>query len=147
LAGRDIATTRRACAKFKELPVAIMNFVEGTRFSAAKQRQQGAAFMHLLLPRAGGVAFVLDAMGSALRAVLDVTIVYPAARPTFADLFADRIPEIHVKVVQLPIPTELAPGHYAQDAQARELIQKWINQLWSEKDASIERTLQQAGVT
>lgn len=144
LAGRDIAETRRACAKFKDLPVAIMNFVEGTRFSPTKQRAQGSAFAHLLQPRAGGIAFVLDAMGTALRAVLDVTIVYPAARPSFADLFADRIPAIHVIVVERPIPTGLTPGDYAQDPAARERVQEWINQVWTEKDAAIARILQPA---
>jgi len=141
LAGRDIEATRRACAKFKDLPVAIMNFVEGTRFSEAKQRAQESSFAHLLKPKAGGIAFVLDAMGSALQAVLDVTIVYPAARPSFADLFADRIPAIHVTVIERPIPRELLLGHYAQDPAAREQVQAWINQLWSEKDAAIARTL------
>jgi 1-acyl-sn-glycerol-3-phosphate acyltransferase len=145
LAGRDIEVTRRACAKFKDLPVAIMNFVEGTRFSAAKQRAQGSSFAHLLKPKAGGIAFVMDAMGSALQAVLDVTIVYPAARPSFADLFADRIPAIHVMVVERPIPAELLPSHDVQDAAARERVQGWINQLWSEKDAAIDRTLAQSG--
>ena len=144
LAGRDIEATRRACAKFKDLPVAIMNFVEGTRFSAAKQRAQDSGFAHLLKPKAGGVAFVLDAMGSALQAVLDVTIVYPAARPSFADLFADRIPAIHVTIIERPIPRELLQGQYSQDPAARERVQGWINTLWFEKDAAIGRTLAQA---
>src|SRR5690606_3685727 len=36
LGRRDIETTRLACEKFREIPVAIMNFVEGTRFTPAK---------------------------------------------------------------------------------------------------------------
>jgi 1-acyl-sn-glycerol-3-phosphate acyltransferase len=141
LAGRDVAATRRACAKFKDLPVAIMNFAEGTRFTPAKQQAQASPFRNLLKPKAGGIAFVLDAMGSALHAVLDVTIVYPAARPTFADLFADRIPAIHVTIIERPIPHEIIAGNYAQDAAAREPMQRWINQLWSEKDAAMTLTL------
>ncbi len=144
LAGRDIEATRRACDKFKNLPVAIMNFVEGTRFTTAKQHAQGSGFAHLLKPKAGGVAFVLDAMGSALHAVLDVTIVYPAARPSFADLFADRIPAIHVSIVERPIPAGLLAANYTQDPVAREQVQGWINQLWMEKDAAIGRTLAEA---
>jgi 1-acyl-sn-glycerol-3-phosphate acyltransferase len=143
LAGRDLEATRRACAKFKDLPVAIMNFVEGTRFSAAKQQAQGGGFAHLLKPKAGGIAFVVDAMGDALQAALDVTIVYPAARPSFADLFADRIPAIHVTVVERPIPAELLPSH-SPDPCVREHVERWINQLWLEKDATIDRTLAQA---
>jgi 1-acyl-sn-glycerol-3-phosphate acyltransferase len=146
LAGRDIEATRKACAKFKSLPVAIMNFVEGTRFTPVKQQAQGSRFVHLLQPKAGGVAFVLDAMGSALHSVLDVTIVYPAARPSFADLFADRIPAIHVSILERPIPSELVESNYAQDPTAREQMQGWINRLWSEKDATIARTLEQSAI-
>jgi hypothetical protein len=122
-----------------------MNFVEGTRFSPAKQRAQGSGFTHLLKPKAGGVAFVLDAMGTALHAVLDVTIVYPASRPSFADLFADRIPAIHLSVIERAIPSHLLGCNYTQDPQARERMQEWVNQLWLEKDAAIERTLAQTG--
>jgi 1-acyl-sn-glycerol-3-phosphate acyltransferase len=147
LAGRDVEVTRRACAKFKDLPVAIMNFVEGTRFSAAKQRTQASGFAYLLKPKAGGIAFVLDAMGSALQAVLDVTIVYPAARPSFADLFADRIPAIHVTIIERPIPEELLQGQYSQDPAARERVQGWINGLWFEKDTAIGHILAQADAT
>src|SRR5687767_12342540 len=59
LAGRDIEATRRACAKFRDLPVAIMNFVEGTRFTPEKHAKQASPFARLLKPRAGGIAFVL----------------------------------------------------------------------------------------
>ena len=38
-AQKDIETTMRACEKFKTFPVSIMNFVEGTRFTAEKHRR------------------------------------------------------------------------------------------------------------
>jgi 1-acyl-sn-glycerol-3-phosphate acyltransferase len=34
LAAADMEATRRACEKFRGIPVSIMNFVEGTRFTA-----------------------------------------------------------------------------------------------------------------
>ncbi|HSH27243.1 MAG TPA: acetyltransferase, partial [Wenzhouxiangella sp.] len=74
LAGRDIAATRRACRKFTHIPVAIVNFVEGTRFTPAKQAAGNSPYRYLLKPRAGGVAFTLDAMGEALDTLIDVTI-------------------------------------------------------------------------
>jgi 1-acyl-sn-glycerol-3-phosphate acyltransferase len=140
LAGRDIAATRRACAKFKEIPVSVMNFVEGTRFTPRKHEQQASAFAHLLKPKAGAVAFVLDAMGGALQAVLDITIVYPRGRPTFADLFANRVPEVRVTVIQRPIPPELLGGDYASDPALRVRVQRWLNEIWTEKDATIEQS-------
>jgi 1-acyl-sn-glycerol-3-phosphate acyltransferase len=139
LAGRDIAATRRACERFREIPVAVMNFVEGTRFTAAKHAAQQSPYRHLLRPKAGGVAFVLDAMGDGLQAILDVTIVYPHGRPSLLDLFADRMPEVRVEVRERPIPREFAGGDYQNDAAFRERFQAWMNALWAEKDAAIAR--------
>jgi 1-acyl-sn-glycerol-3-phosphate acyltransferase len=137
LAGKDIAATRRACEKFRGLPVSVMNFVEGTRFTEAKHRQQSAPFRYLLRPKAGGVAFVLDAMGSGLHSILDVTIAYPAGLPTLVDLVANRIPRIRVHVQARPIPAGFAAGDYEKDAAFRERFQQWINGLWVEKDVRL----------
>jgi 1-acyl-sn-glycerol-3-phosphate acyltransferase len=137
LAGRDIEATRRACAKFMHIPVAVMNFVEGTRFTPAKHQQQASPFTHLLKPKAGGVAFVLDAMGSALHSILDVTIVYPGGRPTMLDLFANRVPEVRINIRERPIPAELLGGDYQNDPAFRERVQSWLNELWLEKDRLI----------
>lgn len=141
LAGRDIEATRRACEKFREIPVAIMNFVEGTRFTPAKRATQGAPYRHLLKPKSGGVAFVLDAMGTGLQAILDVTIAYPGGRPSMMDLMADRVPEIRVHVRQRPIPDELLHGDYRNDRAFRVRFQQWMNGLWREKDADVARLL------
>jgi len=139
LAGRDVAVTRRACAKFMHIPVAVMNFVEGTRFTPEKHDKQASPFTHLLKPKAGGVAFVLDAMGSALHSLLDVTIVYPAGRPTMLDLFANRVGEVRVHIRERPIPAELLGGDYQNDPAFRERAQGWLNDVWSEKDRAIAR--------
>ncbi len=142
LAGRDIAATRRACDKFRTIPVAVMNFVEGTRFTDAKHARQASPYRFLLRPRAGGVAFVLDAMGEGLQSILDVTLVYPEGRPSFADLFADRIGSVRVDVRERPIPVEFVGGEYQGDAAFRERFQAWMNAIWAEKDATIARLME-----
>ncbi len=134
LAGRDIEATRRACARFMHIPVSMMNFVEGTRFTPAKQQHQGSPFAHLLKPKAGGIAFVLDAMGRALHSILDVTIIYPAGRPTMLDLFANRVREVRVNIRERPIPADLLGGDYQNDPAFRERVQAWLNELWLDKD-------------
>jgi len=139
LAGRDIEATRRACEKFQGIPVSLINFVEGTRFTAAKHAAQASPYSSLLRPKAGGVAFVLDAMGDAMHAILDVTIVYPHGIPTIADLFSDRIGEVRVHIRELPIPLSLASGDYQNDAAFRDRFQAWMNALWEEKNAQVER--------
>lgn len=141
LAGRDIEATRRACAKFRSIPVAIMNFVEGTRFTADKHARQASPFQRLLKPKSGGVAFVLDAMGQGLHAVLDVSIAYPAGTPSLVDLLANRIPEVRVQVRQFPIPAELANGDYQHDREFRVHFQRWMNGLWQQKDADLAQLL------
>jgi 1-acyl-sn-glycerol-3-phosphate acyltransferase len=137
LAGRDIAATRRACEKFRGIPVSLINFLEGTRFTPAKHAAQASPYRRLLKPKAGGVAFVLDAMGEAMHAILDVTIVYPHGIPTITDMFADRVPEVRVHIRELPIPQELVHGDYQNDAAFRERFQAWTNELWLQKDIRV----------
>jgi 1-acyl-sn-glycerol-3-phosphate acyltransferase len=142
--GKDKQATRAACEKFRHAPVSVMNFVEGTRFTPTKHAQQQSPFANLLRPRAGGVAFVLEAMGDMFQSIVDVTIVYPAGRPTMIDLLTDRIPEIRARVRLLPIPQQFAGGDYENDAEFRTRFQDWINSLWTEKDALIAQ-MQSAG--
>lgn len=127
-------TTRRACEKFRGMPVSILIFAEGTRFRPAKHEQQASPYRYLLKPKAGGVAFVLEAMGDALHTVLDVTISYPHGHPTFIDLFMNRLPEVRVDIRERAIPVEIVAGNYEHDLAARERAQAWINALWQEKD-------------
>jgi len=137
LAGRDVAATRKACEKFRHIPVSIMNFVEGTRFTPAKHARQASPFRHLLKPKAGGVAFVVGAMGEAIDTVLDVTLHYEPARPTLVDLFSDRVREVRLHVQARPVPAGLAQGDYENDRAHRVRFQGWINEMWLEKDARL----------
>lgn len=138
LRGKDVEATRRACARFSEIPVSVMNFVEGTRFTPAKHADQGSPYAHLLKPKAGGVAFVLETMGGILDALVDVTIVYPAGRPTLLELFAGRVRDVRVEVTRRQLPRELLGGDYENDAAFRARFQSWIGELWRAKDTAIE---------
>jgi 1-acyl-sn-glycerol-3-phosphate acyltransferase len=137
LRGKDVEATRRACQKFAELPVSVMNFVEGTRFTPAKHDRQRSPFKHLLKPKAGGVAFVLETMGETLRSIIDITIVYPDGRPTLTDLLSGRVNRVRVHVQRREIPRELLVGNYENDVEVRERYQTWINGIWAEKDRLI----------
>ena len=145
LGRRDMEATRRACEKFRDIPVSVMNFVEGTRFTPGKHAGQSSPYRHLLKPKSGGVAFVLDAMGDGLHALLDVTIAYPGGRPSMIDLMADRVPAVRVHVRLLPIPAELVAGNYQDDRAFRARFQQWMNGLWQQKDADLERMLAAPG--
>jgi 1-acyl-sn-glycerol-3-phosphate acyltransferase len=138
LQGKDREATRRACEKFRHMPVSVMNFVEGTRFTPAKQKAQSSPYRYLLRPKAGGLAFVLDAMGEALHAIVDVTIIYPEGPCTLMDLIAGRVHDIRVHVRERPIDTTLI-GSYDEDTAFRGRVKSWVNTLWSEKDAQADR--------
>ena len=137
LRGTDVIATRKACAKFRDMPVSVMNFVEGTRFTPRKHAAQASPYTHLLKPKSGGVAFVLDAMGDALHAVVDVTLRYPMGRPTLVDLLGGRVRRIEVRVRTFAIPDDMLGGDYENDPVYRERFQRWINGLWAEKDAQL----------
>ncbi|HUT53565.1 MAG TPA: acyltransferase [bacterium] len=133
LKGKDLATTRKACEKFRTMPVSIMNFVEGTRFTAAKHESQRSPYRRLLRPKAAGVAFVLGAMGERLSGILNVTIVYPDGARDLWQFLCGRVGEVRVKVEALPVTPEIL-GDYFDDEQYRERFQEWLNGLWAEKD-------------
>ena len=139
LGRRDMQATRRACEKFRAIPVSVMNFVEGTRFTPEKHAAQLSPFHHLLKPKSGGVAFVIDAMGDSLHAILDVTIVYPGGRPSLVDLIGGRVPEVRVAIRERPIPDMLIGGDYQEDRAFRARFQQWMNGVWEEKDAEVAR--------
>ena len=143
LGKRDMEATRRACAKFVDIPVSVMNFVEGTRYTPDKHASQASPYRHLLKPKSGGVAFVLDAMGQGLHAIVDVTIAYPGGRPSMMDLMANRVPQVIVQVRQRPIPADLVEGDYQSDRSFRARFQQWMNGVWQDKDTDLDRLLGQ----
>ncbi len=134
LRGKDMETTRRACARFKHQPTTIMNFLEGTRFTPAKHDQQQSPYTHLLKPKAGGIAFVLSAMGGQIRSMIDVTIAYHDKKIGMWDLLSGGIHKVSVRVRLLTIPQELLAGDYENDPEFKRQFQEWVNQLWREKD-------------
>jgi len=142
--GKDLETTRKACEKFKEIPVSVMNFLEGTRFTTAKHDAQGSPYQHLLKPKSGGIAFVLSAMGGQLRSMLDVTIVYHDKAIGFWDLLCGRVHHLTVHIVERPIPEHFGYGNYESDPGFRAEFQEWVNQLWLEKDALISSIKQES---
>ena len=82
------------------------------------------------------LGMALETMGELFDGMVDVTIVYPGGVPTFMDLMTGRIDEIIVNVRQRPIPKELLVDAQGRAAD-RALLQRWINDIWAEKDAEI----------
>jgi len=137
LKGKDLENTKKACEKFKHVPVSIMNFVEGTRFTPQKKKDQNTPFTHLLTPKAGGVAFVMGSMGEYLHKIIDVTIVYPEKIPTFWDYASGRVNKIIIEFEVISL-TDVLSGDYLSDAEFKNRFFVWLNALWQKKDKKID---------
>lgn len=125
--GQDLRTAEQAGRRFRGKRVAVLNFVEGTRFSPRKREAQASPYRSLLIPKTGGISALMEAMGDDLQAAIDVTLVYSEKKPgTFLDLLAGRIGTVKVQLRQHPLPASTAE------------LRPWINQVWQEKDGWIQ---------
>lgn len=143
LRGRDLENARRACEKFRNIPVAMMNFPEGTRFSPEKRDRYNSPYRNLLVPRLGGMGQVLYALGSELDALIDVTIVYPGRStgqpaPTFWQLLSGQLLRITVRAEWVEIPASLRGRDFRRDESFRKELEEWMQELWSRKDRLIQ---------
>ena len=133
--GKDLETTKKACQRFHDTPITLINYVEGTRFLAKKHRLQQSPYQHLLKPKAGGISFILSAMQGHIDTVLDVTIVYSSSNIIWPFL-QGKMREITVHVEQRSVTPDLI-GDYQNDPAFRAHFQKWLNGVWGEKDQTI----------
>ncbi|WP_426809910.1 acyltransferase [Pseudomonas sp. WOUb67] len=146
LKGKDLEITKAACELFKRQPVTVVNYLEGTRFTEAKRQEQQSPYRYLLKPKAGGVAFVLAALGEQLDALLDVTIVYPGNQaPGFWALLNGSISRVIIDIQVRELDPALWAGDYENDPEFRQTVQAWVNQLWVEKDQRIEQLRAEMG--
>jgi len=138
LAGKDVEATRKACEKYKTIPVSVMNFVEGSRFTEKKRVEGQSRYKNLLNPRPGGTGLVLTSMGDYLSDILNVTIKYGENRRSFWGFLSGRVKEITVVVETIPVTEELK-GDFHSDQEYRERFINWLNNLWQEKDLLLEK--------
>ena len=139
--GKDVEATRRACEKFKLIPVSVLNFLEGTRFTPSKHKHQHSPYRHLLVPKCGGFAFAINALDKRITHVLDVTIAYPQGRQSFWNFICGKVHQVTVEVVQREIPNALLSGNYSDDEHYRHEFKEWVNGIWKEKDERLDSLL------
>ena len=78
-------------------------------------------------------------MGEQLKSLVNVTIHYPAGRPGYWDLLCGNVQDVVVQFEEVPIPAEFIGKNYEQDGEYRTAFQGWINTLWEDKDALLDR--------
>ncbi|MEK6807123.1 MAG: acyltransferase [Pseudomonadota bacterium] len=139
---QDLKTIRRSCEIYKTVPVTVVNFVEGTRFSEAKRAETGSPFRHLLRPKSAGISFALNAMGEQFAGLIDVTIAYqPTDKNLLWSFLRGEQSQLAMHVDVRPIPQDLIAGDYQGDAEFRTRFQNWLNELWTRKDARLDRMI------
>ncbi|WP_114416684.1 acyltransferase [Marinospirillum perlucidum] len=144
LRGKDLEITRKACDRLQGRAVSLVNYLEGTRFTPAKQERQNSPYRYLLKPKSGGVAFTLKAMGKQLDSLLDVTLVYPGDKPpTFWELLSGQVGRVIIDLEQQPLPARMCEGDYQEDREFRKEFHAWIGDIWAHKDAKIAQLKQE----
>ena len=141
LRNEDRESARRACAKFAKVPTSVMNFAEGTRFTAEKHLAQEAPYQHLLKPKAGAMAMALGAMGAQFHSLLDATIAYPDGVPSFWQYLCGKSFRVVLHVRQVEIPMEFCTGDYEADRAMRKAFHRWLDEIWVRKDQELARAL------
>lgn len=142
LKGDDLKTTREFCARFRDQPITVVNFAEGTRFSEAKRIAQPSPHRHLLRPKSAGLAFTLAAMGEQFDGIVDVTIAYrPSRHPVVWSFLIGEQADLAMHIDVRPVPAGVLAGDYQDDPEFRARFQSWVNALWARKDARLERMI------
>jgi 1-acyl-sn-glycerol-3-phosphate acyltransferase len=141
LRGKDLENAARACEKLKHIPVSMVTFPEGTRFSESKRVSQNSPYKHLLRPRYGGVGQVLYSFDDALDCLIDVTIIYPDGTPSVWQYLSGQVKKICVHIELRPIDDNLRGQNFRGDPIAKGHLKSWIGRIWEEKEALISHTL------
>lgn len=141
LRGKDLENAARACAKLKHIPVSMMTFPEGTRFTQAKREQQNSPFNHMLRPRYGGIGQILYSFDDALDKLIDVTIVYPDGTPTIWHFVSGQVRKISVHIQLRSIDSEIRGRNFREDAAAKSHLKNWLKDIWDEKENYISQVI------
>lgn len=145
LVGRDLAEARRACELLTDKPFVLLNYLEGTRFTADKHSKQQSPYRHLLKPKAGGFALALSSLGDKIDGILDMTIVYPDGVPEYDELWAGKVSRLGVEIREVtmdePLLSDLKQGNYQTDPATKDKLHTWLDELWQQKDQTIDRLM------
>ncbi|WP_353667444.1 acetyltransferase [Marinomonas sp. THO17] len=141
LAGKDLATTKRSCERLLNRPNSILTFVEGTRFTQAKQEAQASQYQHLLKPKAGGVGFILQTMPQRINSITDLNVLYDQANISGWDVLCGRLSKAKVMVREVALPESFLSAEFRPADQDRDAFFEWFNLYWHDKDVRMGHQL------
>jgi len=133
--GKDFESTQKACEKFKHQPVAIMNYVEGTRLTPEKFKKLSGEYNYLMKPKAGGLGYALCAMGGSIQEMLTITILYPNhTQPSAWAFLSGQVDHVSIKIEAHQIPATFLGSDYQNDPEFRKEFQAWLSDKWRGMD-------------
>jgi len=141
LIGKDLETTRRSCVRLLKRPNAIMSFVEGTRFTDAKHKQQASPYDCLLKPRAGGISFILQTMPQTIKSITDINVLYQQPKVSGWDLLCGRIGTVKVMTREVALPDSMLTLEYRAADKDKAHFFTWFNLYWHDKDTRLSHQL------
>ena len=119
------------------VPVFLVSFAEGTRFTLSKleaaqnyAREHGLTIpRHTLVPRSKGFAASVEGLRTHIDAVYDLTIGYEKAIPTLWQYIKGMVQRIHLHVRRFPV---------AELPESTDALRRWLMARWEEKDRLLE---------
>jgi hypothetical protein len=81
-------------------------------------------------------------MGDSLSKLIDVTIHYPKGIPSYWDFVCGRVNNIviDIKVIEISelLRSKTFSADYFTDPEKKQIFQDWLNNLWQQKDQSLD---------
>ena len=139
--GKDRESLAKSIERFKDQPFTVVNFAEGHRFTKERHEKQKSPYQHLLKPKAGGISFIIAAMQNHIDGLINTTIFYPNQNLTLWDYLCGRIDKIEVRLEKIAINQDIL-GNYEEDPEFKITFQRWVNQLWEDKDQQLKKHYQ-----
>jgi len=120
-----------------KVPVHLVSFVEGTRFTLPKleaaqayaQKNGISVPRHTLVPRSKGFAASVEGLRDHITAIYDLTIAYEVGVPSLWQYFKGLVERIHVHVRRFPI--EEVP-------KSADELRLWLLARWDEKNELLD---------
>ena len=134
---QDYENTIKSCKRLKRAPSTIFSYAEGTRFTPEKHKDQNSSYKNLLEPKIGGLATALSALPES-KYLIDFTLVYKTDRRSAWAFLKGDMADVKILVKKFKIPESLKNKSYLDDNEYRIEFKNWIEDIWSQKDKSIE---------
>lgn len=138
---QDMLEAKRSCEGLLNQPFTLLNYLEGTRFTAKKHAAQQSPYPNLLKPKAGGLGLALQILGKQVDGLFDMTIVYPDGIPGYGDFWMGRVRRIGVDLREIQIPDWVLVGDYEEDREFRAKFHTWVAEQWANKQRTIDQML------